>query len=220
MILYSSPLACSCAVHLVLFELQIKHTINYVDIYSQPHVLFHDKSLYSNINPKGAVPALELENGVILTEVGVILQYLVDEHPSNLLPQFNSFARYQVMEWLSYIGSDVHKTIGSIYNPLMPQEAKEIHKQNLHRRLSYIEQALSQKLYLAGDNFTIADAYLFVMIGWEPYFKIDLSQYPNLAIYHGRILRRPSIKVMLSQLESEYHKINLPIKAKLPQRDL
>ena len=114
------------------------------------------------------------------------------------------------MEWLSYIGSDVHKTIGSLFHPLIPQAAKDIHQQNLNRRLTYIEHILKDRHYLTGDVFTIADAYLFVMIGWEPYFKFDLSPYPNINKFHERVLRRSSVARMLEFFTSLYDKVQLP----------
>jgi glutathione S-transferase len=198
MILYSSPLACSCAAHMVLIELGIPYEVQYVDIYVQPHVLIRDGTPFASINPKNAVPALRLDSGELLTEIGVILQYLADLKPgSGLLPAAGSLGRYRVMEWLSYVGSDVHKTIGPLFHPLMPDAAKALHRQNLHRRLAHIEAQLTQQPYLAGEYFTVADAYLFVMIGWEPYFKFPLAAYPGLARFHARIAARPScVQVM------------------------
>jgi glutathione S-transferase len=191
--LYAAPLACSGAVHLVLLELDIPHTIEFVDIYAQPHVVLAGRAVYQELNPKDAVPALELDSGELVTEVGVILQLLCDcSRESTLLPRFGTLERYRVMEWLSYVGSEVHKTIGPLFNPAMPEAAKVLHRKNLHRRLSYIEQCLSSTPYLGGSEFTVADAYLFVMIGWEPFFKVDLRPYPNLRRYHARISARPS----------------------------
>ncbi len=198
MILYTSPLACSGAAHIVLLELGIAHEIAYVDIYTQPHVLISDGTQFVGVNPKNAVPALMLDSGELLTEIGVILQYICDLKPdSGLLPKAGSLARYRVMEWLSYVGSDVHKTIGQLFHPHIPEAAKEIHRQNLSRRLTYIEQQLACQSYLTGETFTVADAYLFVMIGWEPYFKFDLAPYPNLARFHTRIASRPSFSQFL-----------------------
>lgn len=193
MILYASPLACSGAVQMVLLELGISHTTRFVDIYTQPHVLIDDGAPFSEINPKNAVPALRLDCGELLTEVGVILQYLGDLHPgSGLLPRPGSLARYRVMEWLSYVGSDVHKTIGPLFHPQMPEAAKALHRQNLKRRLDHIERQLADQPYLTGEVFTVADTYLFVMTGWEPYFKFDLAPYPNLARFQQRVAARPS----------------------------
>ncbi|WP_411885200.1 glutathione binding-like protein [Polaromonas sp. YR568] len=212
MILYASPLACSGAAHMILLELGLPHEIEFVDIYVQPHVLIDDGSLFTDVNPKNSVPALRLDSGELLTEVGVILQYIADLKPdSSLLPKAGSLARYRVMEWLSYVGSDVHKTIGPLFHPHMPEAAKEIHRQNLHRRLTCIEQLLVHQPYVTGDAFTVADAYLFVMIGWEPYFKFDLTPYPNLAKFHGRVASRPSYMRFRQIIAPVFERVKLPI---------
>lgn len=211
MILYTSPLACSCAAHMLLIELGIAHDIEYVDIYVQPHVLISDGTPFSGVNPKNAVPALRLDSGELLTEIGVILQYLADLKPgAGLLPPVDSLARYRVMEWLSYVGSDVHKTIGPLFHPQMPEAAKSIHRQNLHRRLSHIEQRLAHQPYLTGETFTVADAYLFVMIGWQPYFKFSVAPYPNLASFHARIAARPSVLQLLHIIAPVLERMTLP----------
>lgn len=212
MILYTSPLACSCATHMVLLELGIPHAIKFVDIYAQPHVVIEDGTPFADVNSKHAVPALRLESGEMLTEVGVILQYIADLKPkSGLLPEAGSLARYRVLEWLSFVGSDVHKTIGPLFHPGMPEIAKEIHRQNLNRRLTYIDQSLTQQLYLTGDTFTVADAYLFVMIGWEPYFKVDMTSYPNLAKFQERVASRSSFAHVLQIIDPVLQQVNLPV---------
>ncbi len=209
--LYSSPLACSGAAHMVLIELGISHTIEFVDIYRQPHELVSNGALYKTLNPNDAVPALELDSGELLTEVGVIMQLLCDRSPeSSLLPRAGTLERYRVMEWLSYVGSEVHKTIGPLFNPAMPEAAKALHRQNLHRRLGYIEHRLATSPHLAGTEYTIADAYLFVMIGWPPYFKVDLRPYPNLTRYHARISERPSFLRMKEVIAPILGRLKLP----------
>ena len=210
--LYSSPLACSCAVQLIMIELDIDLPVEYVDIYVNPHLVLSDDSSYHQVNPKGSVPALKLESGEVLTEVGVIMQYLLDPLPeTSLLPKAGTLMRYRVMEWLSYVGSEVHKTIGQLFNPMMPEEAKIIHRQNLHRRMSYLESVLETQSFLTGEHFTIADAYLYVMIGWKPFFKIDLTPYPNITRYHGNISKRPAVVNLLNRLSLEYEKVKLPM---------
>ena len=212
MILYSSPLACSVAAHLVLVELGLPHEVRYVDIYAQPHVLIEDGAAFSTINPKDAVPALQLETGEVLTEIGVILQYLGDQVPeSDLLPRAGSLARYRVMEWLSYIGSDVHKSIGPLFNPRMPEAGKQVHRDNLHRRLSHVDQVLSRQPYLAGERFTVADAYLFVMIGWAPYFKFDPAPYRHVLDFHARVAVRPSFDCVRRLIEPALARVKLPV---------
>ncbi len=212
MILYASPLACSGAAQMILLELGLPHDVEFVDIYVQPHVVIDDKGLFVGVNPKNSVPALRLDSGELLTEIGVILQYIADLQPnSRLLPKTGSLARYRVMEWLSYVGSDVHKTIGSLFHPHMPEAAKEIHRQNLNRRLTYIEQRLADQPYLTGETFTVADAYLFVMIGWEPYFKFDLTPYPNLTKFHERVALRSSYMRVRQIIAPVLEHVKLPV---------
>jgi glutathione S-transferase len=211
MILYASPLACSGAVQMVLFELGIAHETRFVDIYAQPHTVLGERTPFAEVNPKNAVPALRLDGGEMLTEVGVILQYVADLEPeSGLLPSPGSLERYRVMEWLSCVGSDVHKTIGPLFHPLMPEAAKAIHRQNLDRRLGHIERQLAQQPYLTGATFTVADAYLFVMIGWEPYFKFDPAPYPNLARFHARVASRPSFAQLRGVVDPLLKLMTLP----------
>lgn len=174
-------------------------------------MLIDDGKAWVSVSPKNAVPALRLDLGEWLTEIGVILQYIADRAPeSGLLPEAGSMARYRVLEWLSYVGSDVHKTIGLLFHPLMPEAAKDIRRQNLHRRLSYIEQHLADLPYLTGERFTVADAYLFVMIGRRPYFKFDLSPYPNVFRFHARVASRPSFASFLGLIEPVLDKVRLP----------
>jgi glutathione S-transferase len=209
--LYASPLACSGAAHLLMLELGIPHTIEFVNIYAQPHVLIESGAAYEKVNPKDAVPALELGSGELLTEVGVILQVLCDRSPeSSLLPRFATLERYRVMEWLSYVGSELHKTIGPLFNPAMPEAAKALHRQKVQRTMSYIEQRLATTPYLAGAEFTVADAYLFVMIGWPPYFKVDLRPYPHLTRYHACISERPSFLRMKEIIAPVLGRLKLP----------
>lgn len=210
--LYASPLACSAAIHIVMLELGIPHTIELVDIYAQPHVLLSSGAVYKELNPKDSVPALDLGAGELLTEVGVILQLLGDRSPaSSLLPRPGTLARYRVMEWLSYIGSELHKTIGPLFHPTMPEAAKVLHRQKLHRTTSYIDQRLATTTYLTGDAFTVADAYLFVMLGWPPYFKVDLRPYPNLTRYHRLISGRPSFLRVKELMAPALERLRLPV---------
>lgn len=209
--LYTSPLACSGAAHLILLELGLPHRLELVDIYAQPHVLLDGGGLYRARNPKDAVPALELPTGELFTEVGVIMTLLCDRSPpSSLLPGPGALGRYRVMEWLSYVGSEVHKTIGPLFHPAMPEPAKELHRKNLQRRLGYLEQRLASARYLTGEDFTIADAYLFVMLGWDPYFKVDLRPYPQLQRYQAAIAERPSFLAMKEAITPALGRLQLP----------
>lgn len=194
-----------------MLELGIPHTVELVDIYVQPHVLRNGGAAYASVNPKDSVPALDLGSGQLVTEVGVILQLLCDRSgETSLLPRFGTLGRYRVMEWLSYVGSELHKTIGPLFNPAMPEAAKVLHRKKLQRTLSYLEGCLATSPYLAGAEFTVADAYLFVMIGWPPYFKVDLRPYPHLERYHARISERPSYLRMKELVEPALGRLQLP----------
>lgn len=209
--LYASPLACSGAAHMVLLELGIPHTIEFVDIYAQPHVAVETGAAYAELNPKDAVPALALGSGELITELGVILQLLCDRSPASpLLPRFGTLERYRVMEWLSYVGAEFHKAIGPLFHPAMPEAAKALHRRKLQRTMSYIERQLGATAYLTGARFTVADAYLFVMIGWSPYFKVDLRPYPHLARYQARIAERPSFLCMKEIIAPVLARLSLP----------
>jgi glutathione S-transferase len=210
--LYSTPLASSVAAQIALIELGIPHTVEFVDIFVQPHVVLSDGTPYARVNPKEAVPALQLDSGELLTEVGVILQFIGELTPNNtLLPAYGTLARFRVMEWLSYIGSDLHKSIGPTLNPQMPEAGKEIHRQNINRRLSYIDAQLEEWPYLTGNNFTVADAYLFVMMGYGPYLKFDFSKYENLVKFHKLIASRPSFLQAVEANALALQRMKLPV---------
>lgn len=209
--LYASPLACSGAVHMIMLELGVPHTIELVDIYAQPHVLLESRAVYGELNPKDSVPALVLDSGELVTEVGVILQLLCDRSPpSTLLPRFGTLERYRVMEWLSYVGSDFHKSIGPLFNPAMPEAARALLQQKLQRTMRHLDRCLAEAPYLTGAEFTVADAYLFVMVGWPPYSKVDLRPYPHLARHHARIAQRPSFLRMKEILAPALGRMKLP----------
>lgn len=186
------------APHITLIELGLGHTIEFVDIRSQPHVVKASGETYTAVNPKGSVPALKLDSGELLTENAVILQYLADQKPeAGLLPKVGTLERYHAMEWLNFLSSDVHKAFSPFWNPNLPANAKPIMKQNLDRRLNYLEQHLAKQPYLTGDTFSAADTYLWVLLGWMPVLKMDTAPYPNLMAYRARIAERPSVRAML-----------------------
>jgi glutathione S-transferase len=126
------------------------------------------------------------------------------------MPRFGTLERYRVMEWSSYVGSEFHKTIGPLFNPAVPEAAKALHRQKLQRTMSYIERRLATTPYLAGPEFTVADAYLFVMIGWPPYLKVDLRPYPHLRRFHTRVSERPSFLRMKEIIAPVLGRLKLP----------
>ena len=190
--LYYYPDACSMAVHIALRETGIPFDLDKVDL--AKHQTANGEDFYK-INPKGYVPALRLDDGQVLTENAVILQYVADQKPeSGLAPRAGTMERYRLMEWLNFISSEVHKTLGALFNPKITPEWKEDRIALFGRRCDYLVKALGSKPYLMGDKFTIADAYLFTILGWAIYFKLDMSQWPALKEYADRIAARPAVK--------------------------
>jgi len=206
--LYYSPGACSQAPHILMHEIGLSHDAARVDLRS--HTL-EDGSSFYQVNPKGAVPVLELDNGETLTENAVVLQYLGDRATSDVLPPVGDFRRYRVLEMVNFITTELHKTFSPLFNPAINDEAKAVFRANLHRRLSHIDSTLAHRPYLAGEAFTVADAYLFVMIGWEPYVKVDPAPYPHLSAFHERVAARPSFARVLQAIEPVLGRMSLPI---------
>lgn len=190
--LYYSPGACSLAPHIVLREAGYAHELEKVDI---PNKKTASGADYWQINPKGYVPALQLDDGTVLSEVGVILQYLADHRPeAQLAPTAGSMARYHLMEWLNFVATEVHKSIGALFNPKMTPEMKEVQLGVIGRRLGALEKMLAGKQYLMGDAFSVADAYLYTVLNWSRPHKIDLAQWPGIHAFVARIGARPQVR--------------------------
>jgi glutathione S-transferase len=192
--LYYTPGACSQAPHIVLQELDLKYTPIKVDLAT--HTL-PDGSDYRTVNPKGYVPMLELDDGTRLTEANVLLQYLADRKPGALAPPTGSVERYRLMEWLSFIATEVHKGFGPLWNPKVEPAVRERTVAALGNRFGYIAQTLGRQPYLMGQSFTIADAYLFVILNWSNYHKVDLKPWPALTEFQARIAKRPAVQATL-----------------------
>lgn len=193
--LYYSPGACSQAPHIVLHELNIPYEPVKVDL--AKHTL-PDGSDFRAINPKGYVPLLELDDGSRITEASVILQYLADRAPGRLAPEFGSRERWTLMEWLAFISTEIHKGFGPLWNPKTPADVRERTVQALGNRFGLLERTLSQQPYVTGSDFTIADAYLFVVLNWSDYHKVDLSPWPALQQFRARVAGRPAVQAALA----------------------
>lgn len=200
--LYFTKGACSLVVRIIINEIGLSCEYESVDLRAKKTITGAD---YWQINPKGSVPALEIKHGELLTENAVILQYLADTHPDNkLLPKMGDFNRYRVLEWLNYITTELHKGFAPLFNPSIPQDVKEnIFVANLKVRFVYINKQLQGKSFLLGDNLTLPDAYLFVMLRWARAMKIDFTQWENLATFYNGMLKRKSIVESLKQEELE-----------------
>jgi glutathione S-transferase len=189
--LYYSPGACSLSPHIVAQEAGIELTLEKVDI---PNKRTESGADFLAINPKGYVPALELDDGAVLTEGPAIVQYLADLRPaSGLAPACGSFARYRLQEMLGYINSEIHKTYSPLFNPKILPEVREERIAHLQKRYRIVEKILSEKPLLFGDTFTVADAYLFVVTRWSAAVKLDLSAFPALLEFQKRVNARPAV---------------------------
>jgi glutathione S-transferase len=193
--LYFSPGACSLSPHIILHESGLQFTTEKVDLRGKQTASGED---YLGINPKGYVPALETDEGVLLTEGPAIVQYLADKVPEKqLAPANGTIERYQVMSWLTFIGTEIHKNYSPLFNPASSDEVKNNAKQNLTKRYGYVEKMLDGREYLAGSQFSVADAYLFVVTNWAGMLKIDMSDFPNIGAFQKRIAARPAVQQAL-----------------------
>lgn len=193
--LYFSPGACSLAPHIVLMEAGYTFDVEKVDI---PNKKTASGADYWQINPKGYVPALQLDNGEVLTEVSTILQYLADQKPASALaPAAGTMARYRLMEALNFIATEVHKSVGALFNPAMTPEMKEVQKAYITRRFNALDKMLAGKTYFTGDVFSVADAYFFNVLRWCGFHKIDLAPWPNVMSLFNRIGERPQVQAAM-----------------------
>ena len=189
--LYLSPGACSFAPHIVLNELGLPFTPVKVDL--RTHKLADGTDFYS-ISPNGYVPILELDDGMRLSEAQVILQYLADRKPGTLAPAAGSFERYRLIEALNFIATELHKGFGPLWYPDTPEATKASTLAKLGKRFDRTTQMLGDRQFLVGDTFTIADAYLFTILSWAGFLKVDLTPWPVLQRYLERIGARPSVQ--------------------------
>jgi len=196
--LYYSPGACSLSPHIVAHELGTALSIEKVDTKTKRTETGRD---YWQINPKGYVPALELDNGEVLTEGPAIVQYLADQKGNTqLAPANGTLARARLQEMLNYITSEIHKTYSPLFKDDTPEATREERKAYLQRRYEYIERILAKQQWLLGEHFTVADAYLFTVTRWAAAVKLDLSGYPALLAFQERIAKRPGVQAaMLSE---------------------
>lgn len=195
--LYYSPGACSLAPHIVLNELGQPYDLEKVDLGAKKTETGAD---FLDVNGKGYVPTLDLGTGEVLTEVSTILQYLADKAKNTeLLPAFGSMERYRAMETLNFLASEMHKGIGGLFNPAMPEDGKKAIKDRLTRRFAWLDQQLGKKPYLLGDKYSVADAYAFTVLGWTRHVGIDLSPYAHIVAYLDRVGSRPAVQAALKK---------------------
>lgn len=190
--LYYSPGACSLSPHIALREAGLSFDLVLASTKTKK---LQDGSDFYAINSKGSVPVLELDNGERLTEGPAIVQYIADLAPAaNLAPAAGSMARYRLQEWLNYITSELHKGFSPLFNPATPEDYKPVARAALVARFTWVNAQLEGKQYLMGDQFTVADAYLFVVSNWGQYVGVDVSGFEHLVAYRARVAARPAVQ--------------------------
>ena len=193
--LYYSPGACSLSPHIVLHEAGLAYEP--VLASTKTHKL-QDGTDYYGINPLGYVPLLELDDGTRLREGPAIVQYIADQAPDkHLAPANGTLARYQLQSWLNFISTEVHKGFSPLFNPATPEEYKTMARAKLHERLQWVDGELAGKQYLMGEQFTVADGYLFTVTNWAPHVQVDLAGLSNLAAYRERVAARPAVQAAM-----------------------
>lgn len=190
--LYYSPGACSLSPHIVAREAGLALELVLTSTKTKK---LQDGSDFYAINPKGSVPVLELDNGQRLTEGPAIVQYLADLAPaSGLAPAAGTWERSRLQEWLNFITSELHKGFSPLFTPGMPDEVKPLFRNKLLERFKYVDEQLEGKAYLMGEQFTVADAYLFTVSNWGQYVGVDVSPFANLVALRGRVAARPAVQ--------------------------
>lgn len=187
--------ACSLTPHIILEETGLPYTAESVDLQSKRTASGAD---FLAINPKGYVPALQLDDGTVLTEVAAIVQYLADQAPATqLAPANGSLQRYQLQSWLAFISSELHKNFSVFFKPYSSDNDKLQAKANIERRLGLVNEQVSGGKWLLGDAFSVADIYLFNVLNWSGFIQLDLSAWPHVQALQARVAQRPATQAAL-----------------------
>jgi len=195
--LYYSPGACSLSPHIALLEAGLPYDLVKVDLRAKT---LENGDDYLKVNPKGQVPALALDNGELVTEGPVIVQMIADQAAGKrLAPARDSSERYKLLEWLNFITSELHKNFGPMFSPVLADDAKAFFKDRVMGKFKYLDGALAGHDYLMGQQFTVADGYLFTILTWADRMKFDLSAMPNLLAYKARVAARPKVQEALTK---------------------
>jgi glutathione S-transferase len=193
--LYYAPGACSLAPHIVAREAGLSPDLEKVDLANRTTASGRS---FLEVNPKGYVPALQVQDGTVMTEVSALIQYLAEQAPqAGLIPAVGTPERYKVLEWIGFISTEIHKGFGPLWNPTTPDAVKQATKEKLFQRFAYLDQQLDGRSYLTGERFTVADAYLFVVVNWTNFHGLSLGDYPNLAAFMERVAARPKVQEAL-----------------------
>ena len=195
--LYYSPGACSLSPHIIACEAELPIELIKVDLESKLTETGED---FRQLNPNGYVPVLVLDDGRRLTEGPAIVQYLADLAPDKkLIPSAGSFERYKLQQWLNFISTEIHKSFSPLFNPVAPEAAKQLAIDILMTRLETVAEQLSSQPFLLGENFSVADAYLFVTLSWGQYVNVDISRWPALVRYADKISERPAVQKAMKE---------------------
>jgi len=194
--LYYSPGACSLSPHIALLEAGLPHDLVKVDLRAKK---LENGDDYLKVNPKGQVPALQLDSGEIVTEGPIIVQMIADRVGKDLAPARDSAERYKLLEWLNFITAELHKNFGPMFSPVLADDAKAFFRDRVMGKFKYIDSQLGGRDYLMGKQFTVADGYLFTMLSWAERMKFDLSAMPNLLAYKARVAARPKVQEALNR---------------------
>jgi glutathione S-transferase len=193
--LYYAPGACSLSPHIVLNEAGLTFDRVKTDTKTK---LMEGGGDFREINPLGYVPVLELDDGIRLTEGPAIVQWIADRVPAKkLAPPNGTTQRTDLQRWLNFISTELHKGFSPLFNPAMPEEAKQIFRERLGTRFAHVDKQLAGNEYLLGKDFSVADAYLFTISNWAAGVKVDLSPYANVLAYRKRIGARPSVQAAM-----------------------
>ena len=193
--LYFSPGACSLSPHIALRESGLPFDLEQVDLANKQTKSGAD---YRTINPKGYVPALQLDDGQVLTEAAMIVQYIADKKPdAKLAPPGGTRERYLLQEWLNFIATELHKGLSPLFKPNVPEPWQQVVKDTIAARFDFLTKRLQGKPYVMGESFSVADGYLFTILNWTNFLKIDLGKWPALKAYQERIAARPAVRAAL-----------------------
>jgi len=189
--LYYSPGASSLAPHIALREAGLRFELERVSLKTKKTASDAD---FRRINPKGCVPTLQFEDGTVLTEGPAIMLWIGDQVPEKrLVPSPGTMERYHLVEWLNFIATELHRNFGALFDPAAPEATRVAARARLDKRFDYLEKTLGDALFLLGEHFTVADGYLFTVLGWGKFVDVDLGRWPKLAAYSARVGARPKV---------------------------
>lgn len=199
--LYYSPFACSLAPHILLRETEQKFELVKVDLKTKQSA----EGDFRKVNPKGYVPTLGLANGEVLTEGAVIIQYICEQKPERkLLPAAGTMEHYRAIEWLNFIATEMHKGVGALFNPALTEDGRKTTIEGLQWKFEFLDQHFSKNQYLMGANYSAPDAYLFNVLQWPAFVKLDISKYTFIQDFLGRVSARPAVKATFEAEKSQH----------------